>query len=268
MKAVILARGRGSRMSRPADDAALNERQAKAADAGHKVMMPFRAPFLDYVLSGLADAGIPDICIVVAPDDRAVRAHYVMHTPSRVHLTFALQEAPRGTADAVLAARSFTAGSSFLVLNGDNLYPESVYRALATVDGLALAAFRASALVRDSNIPAHRIRSFALLEVSSDGYLVDIVEKPSPEAMAALGNDPLVSMNCWRFDSTIFRACESVPPSSRGELELPEAVKLAIHHHGARFRAIAMETGAVIDLSERSDVAEVDRRLATIEPRP
>src|SRR5262245_44476465 len=116
MKAVILARGRGSRMRRAADAAHLNERQAQAADAGHKAMMPFRAPFLDYVLSGLADAGITDICIVVAPDDTAIRTHYVMHTPSRVHVTFAVQEQARGTADAVLSAQSFTGASPFLVL--------------------------------------------------------------------------------------------------------------------------------------------------------
>ena len=268
MKTVVLARGRGSRMQREATGAALNARQAQAADVGHKAMMPFRAPFLDYVLSGLADAGITDIAIVVAPDDRAIRAHYVMHTPSRVHLTFAVQEAPRGTADAVLAARVFCEGDPFLVLNADNLYPTSVYRDLVALDGPGLPAFRASALVRDSNIPRDRIRSFALLDVSDDGDLEDIVEKPGPAEMAARGDDPLVSMNCWRFDPGIFAACAAVTPSARGELELPEAVRLAIRQNGARFRVVGVSTGAVIDLSERGDVAEVERRLAGLEPRP
>ena len=183
-------------------------------------------------------------------------------------LTVAAQEAPRGTADAVLSAQTFCGRDPFLVLNADNLYPAVLFRLLRDVDGMALPVFRASALVRDSNIPPERIRSFGLLEVSAGNELVDIVEKPAPDVLAAFGPDPFVSMNCWRFDSRIFAACAGVRPSSRGELELPEAVRFAIRQHGVRFTAIPIDTGAVIDLSERGDVAEVERRLEPFEPRP
>jgi glucose-1-phosphate thymidylyltransferase len=191
-----------------------------------------------------------------------------MHTPSRVHLTFAVQEAARGTADAVLSAQAFCGRDPFLVLNADNLYPAILFRLLTEVEGMALPVFRASALVRDSNIPPERIKSFGLLDVSARNELVDIVEKPAPDVLAAFGPDPFVSMNCWRFDSRIFDACAEVPPSARGELELPEAVRHAIKQHGVRFTAIPIDNGAVIDLSERGDVAEVERRLVAIEPRP
>ena len=57
-KAVILARGLGTRMRKCDAAAQLDARQSAAADAGMKGMIPIRRPFLDYILSALADAGL------------------------------------------------------------------------------------------------------------------------------------------------------------------------------------------------------------------
>ena len=61
-KAVILARGLGSRMRSSDGGDSLEAAQSKMADAGMKGMIPIGRPFLDYVMSALADAGITDIC--------------------------------------------------------------------------------------------------------------------------------------------------------------------------------------------------------------
>ena len=71
--AVILARGLGTRMRREDAAAALGEDQAKVADTGVKAMIPIGRPFLDYVLSGLADAGLSEVCLVIGPEHGAVR---------------------------------------------------------------------------------------------------------------------------------------------------------------------------------------------------
>jgi len=55
-KAVILARGLGTRMRKADSAARLDPTQAAAADTGIKAMIPVGRPFLDYVLSALADA--------------------------------------------------------------------------------------------------------------------------------------------------------------------------------------------------------------------
>jgi glucose-1-phosphate thymidylyltransferase len=73
-------------------------------------------------------------------------------------------------------------------------------------------------------------------------------------------------MNCWRFDAGIFRFCREIPRSARNEFELPEAVGLAVRH-GLRFKTVAAR-GPVLDLSRRSDTAEVERRLSGVVPRP
>ena len=279
MKALVLARGKGTRMQRADQAATVGAAQSRVADSGLKAMIPFRRPFLDYILSSLADAGCLDICLVIGPEHDAVREYYERTSPpERVRVAFAIQQQARGTADAVLAAESFAQEAPFLVLNADNYYPVDVLRALVALDGPGLPAFRRSTLIEQSNIDAERIRSFALLTVDETGTLVDILEKPDPATFARyFGDDAIdgrheirdvrVSMNCWRFGPSIFTACRSIELSPRGELELPNAVRYAVRVMGDRFRAIPVDAG-VLDLSSREDIAEVERRLSAFEPRP
>ena len=259
-------------MQRADQAAATDPAQAKVADTGLKAMIPFRRPFLDYILSALADAGCLDICLVIGPEHDVVRDYYERdHPPERTHIRFAIQAEARGTADAVLAAEAFAGDAPFLVLNADNYYPADVLRALVSLDGPGLPAFRRSTLIAQGNIDAERVRSYALLTIGADGMLQDIVEKPDAEAFARFvelrGDQARVSMNCWRFGPSIFDACRGIEPSPRGELELPNAVRYSVRVLGERFRALPVDAG-VLDLSRREDIAEVERRLAGIDARP
>ena len=265
-KAVVLARGLGTRMRRPDEAVSLDPAQDAAASSGVKAMISFGRPFLDYVLSALADAGLKEACLVIGPEHGAVREHYANAPPRRLRVSFAIQEEPRGTADAVLAAEEFAAGEDFLVINSDNYYPVPALAALAGLSEPGLVLFERDALIAASNISAGRIASFAVCVVGADGYLEAILEKPDEEALAALGPDPPVSMNCWRFSSAIFDACRRVPLSRRGELELPMAVREAIAA-GMRFKVVRSREG-VLDLSSRADVAAVAERLRGITADP
>lgn len=260
-KAVILARGHGSRMRRAAGDARLSNEQQRAADAGLKGMIPIDRPFLDYVLSALADAGITDACLVIGPEHQAVREYYASLELTRLRVTFAVQAEARGTADAVAAARTFAGGDSFLVLNADNYYPVDACRQLAAVGGSGLVGFDAAALVRESNIPVERVRAFALVQVDDAGRLTGIVEKPDEDTYTRLAPTSLVSMNLWSFTPVIFEACARVTPSPRGELELQDAVRLAITALGETFRVVPF-AGGVLDLSHRTDIPAVAAALA------
>ena len=150
-------------------------------------------------------------------------------------------------------------GEPFLMVNGDNYYPHRALRDLARHRGTALAGFDRAALVADSNIPAERIAAFALVR-ACDGLLAEIVEKPSPEAVRAAGPHALVSMNAFGFTSEIFAACRRITPSPRGELEIVDAVR------ALRCPVpVLPATGAVLDLSRREDIAEVEARLTGTE---
>ena len=262
-KAVVLARGLGTRMREKDDSIALAPDQRAAADAGAKAMINVGRPFLDYVLSGLADAGFTDVCLVVAPGESVMRDHYRRDVvPTRLRVKFAVQISALGTADAVLAAEEFTRGEPFVVLNADNYYPSDILGRLRAADGPAGVAFSRAGLLRTGDLPADRIASYAFLDVDESGVLRRIVEKPEPSEAAKFTDAP-VSMNCWRFDSSIFRACRDVQPSARGELELPHAVQYAIDILGTRFEMLAADA-PVLDLSRRGDVAKVAARLQQV----
>jgi len=269
MKALLLARGLGRRMQAAANTVLTAAQQAAAA-SGAKGMMPIGArhrPFLDHVLSALADAGCRDVCLVVAPEHDAIREYFSgPGRPARVRLSYAVQADANGTARAVLAGKAFAGDDPFLVLNADNLYPVEVLRSLVALDGPGLPAFESAALVRESGFPAERVAGFALLDVDDANRLVGIIEKPSAAQLADAGPNALVSMNVWRFDHRIFHACATVPVSARGEYELPEAAGAAVAD-GMVLRVIRAG-GAVLDLSRQEDIPLVAARLAGLEPQP
>ena len=263
-KAVILAGGLGTRMRKTDLESDLSHDQAEVADSGVKGLIPVGRPFLDYVLTALADAGYRRVCLVIGPDHDALRTYYgEALVCRRLEIELAVQQRPLGTADAVVAAEAFAAYDPFLVINSDNYYPPEALRALREHDECGLVAFERDALLSGSNIPPERIERFAIVQ-TENGYLTRIVEKPSPEFIEAQPKPIYVSMNCWRFNAGIFPACRAISPSPRGELEIPDAAQYAIDRRGERFRALPFSV-PVLDLTSRTDVPQVAGMLADLE---
>jgi UDP-N-acetylglucosamine diphosphorylase / glucose-1-phosphate thymidylyltransferase / UDP-N-acetylgalactosamine diphosphorylase / glucosamine-1-phosphate N-acetyltransferase / galactosamine-1-phosphate N-acetyltransferase len=265
--AVIMAGGLGTRMRRSDDSATLEASQVAAAESGVKGMIPIKRPFLEYVLSALADADITDVVLVIGPDHDAIRQYFTRDAPpTRVHVRFVVQPAPIGTANAVTVAADAIGDAPFLVLNADNYYPVTAFTALAATDSAGVVAFDRDTLVRDGNIDAERVRAFAVLDVDRDDMLRSIIEKPGDALDLASASAKWVGMNLWAVTPAIVDACRRVPVSSRGEVELPEAVGLALRE-GVPVRAVRL-SAPVLDLSRRSDIASVVDRLSSVDPRP
>jgi glucose-1-phosphate thymidylyltransferase len=269
-KALILARGLGTRMRRADPGARIDEAQQRVAESGVKGLLPMGStsgrPFFDYIISALADAGITDVCLVVGPEHLHIREYAGRLEPVRVNIHFAIQEKPLGTADAVLAGETFAARENVLVVNSDNYYPVHTLRALRQLDGAGVAAFEREALVRLGNIDAGRVAKYAVIDADERGFLQRIIEKPDAGMLATLGPEVLVGMNSWSLPPEIYDACRRIEPSARGELELPAAVQYARDRLGVAFRVLVFHDG-VLDLSSRADIDTVARRLRAVEPR-
>jgi glucose-1-phosphate thymidylyltransferase len=265
-KIVVLARGLGSRMRRSETAAGINGRQAAMADAGIKAMIPIGRPFLDYVLSAAADAGFRHVCLVIGPEHSAIREYYGGQTAQRLDFAFACQTEPKGTADAVAAAREFADREPFAVINSDNFYPVEALRGLREQSGCAAALFERDAMLAGGNVPAERIKRFAVAKIDPLGRLERILEKPDEAALAALPKPLWVSMNCWRFGPSIFEACGAIRPSPRGEYEITDAVQHAISKLGETFAAVKIRA-PVLDLTSRDDIASVAALLTPSEVR-
>ncbi|MEO8499531.1 MAG: nucleotidyltransferase family protein [Vicinamibacteria bacterium] len=268
MKAVVLARGLGTRMKAGDERAVLSAEQASVADSGVKALVPVAAdrPFLDYVLSALADAGCDEIALVIGPEHDGIRDRYTkVLVPQRFRIAFAIQEKPRGTGDALLAAEGFVSGEEFLVVNSDNYYPVEVLKTLVNMGRPGTVFFTPHGLAEHSNIEPSRVLAFALGKVGGDGALDALVEKPDRAALTSLREDGQVSMNCWRFPPSIFDACRRLTPSVRGELELTDAITMTIAG-GVRFEVRTSPFG-VLDLSRRGDIPAVRERLRGVAVR-
>ncbi len=262
---IILAAGLGSRL-RASDPTELTPDQSVAASSGEKAAMPLHGrPFLDYVLSALADAGFSDVCLVVRPDDTVLRARYSSVALTRLSVRFVVQHEPRGTADALLAAEPVVGDAQFVVMNADNYYPVSGLARLNRAGEPSTLAFSRQGLLHDGQIPPDRLARYAVLETSPDGYLTDVIEKPDDPRLVERP-DVAISMNVWRFDARFFDACRGLAPSPRGELELPNAVRRGIREMGMKIRALPIDA-PVLDLSHRADVPSVSARLARVPVR-
>ena len=265
-KAVIMARGLGTRMRKADEAAVLDNRQSEAAGLGVKAMIPIKRPFLDYVLSELANAGYSDVCLVIGPEHSLIRDYYILESPpKRIRIHFAVQEKPLGTADAVLSAKEFTGEDHFLVINSDNYYPVNALKRLRQLTCPGVALFDRDVLVATSNIPEERIFKFAVTEIDCNGFLKRIYEKPSEETVRKLGNPLYVSMNSWVFSPRIFQACDSVLPSKRGELELSDAIQFAIDSLKEKFKVLTFKA-PVLDMSNRADIIAVSEKLKNTQP--
>src|SRR5690349_11222346 len=146
-RAIVLARGLGSRMRQHDAGAVLTPEQQGAADAGLKALMPINGhPFLAYVLDAVASAGVREVALVVAPDHAVVRGYFDKFPPQRVALSYVVQKEARGTADAVLAAAPWANDDPFLIMNADNLYPLPALRDLLALHEPGFPAFDAADL--------------------------------------------------------------------------------------------------------------------------
>lgn len=244
-------------MRRQDKTVALDNQQSQIADAGIKAMIRIERPFLDYVLSELADAGFTEICLVIGDEQKLMRDYYESLPISRVRIGFAFQEKPLGTADAVAAAESFAGDDRFLVINSDNYYPLRAFQLLHDLNEAGTIGFERESLVRESNFTKERVEKFAVMKLDEAGYLKRIIEKPD-EIIS--GDDVFVSMNCWLFNPKIFEACRNIKPSKRNELELADAIQYAIDVLGERLKVLPIH-GGVLDLSSRADIESVTKKL-------
>jgi glucose-1-phosphate thymidylyltransferase len=251
-KAVILARGLGTRMRAVDENSKLDSEQANIAELGVKALIPIaeNKTFLDFVLENLRSAGFTEICLVIGNE------HEILKDFCRKNgLQFAIQEKPLGTANAVLSAETFVNGDYFLMVNSDNLYPSNDLRKLQKLNSPGLIAFDKQSLIAKSNIDEEKINKFAVLSFDDNDVLTRIIEKPETTEKNAF-----ISMNAWVFSPKIFEACRNVKLSKRGEYELSDAINFAIEKSGEKFSAIYSDEG-VLDLSSRADIEKVIEKL-------
>jgi glucose-1-phosphate thymidylyltransferase len=206
MKGLILSGGRGTRL-RP------------ITHTSAKQLVPVaNKPVLFYGIEAMAEAGIEEVGIVIAPETGPEIEHAV-GDGSRfgVRISYILQEEPLGLAHAVLAAERFLGDSPFVMYLGDNLLQGGI-------SDLA-AAFREhgpDALILLTPVPDpenYGVAELASAAPGEAGQVVRLTEKPAEPAT------DLALVGVYMFTSQIHDAARTLAPSPRGELEITEAIQ-------------------------------------------
>jgi len=276
---VILAGGISSRMKKPAgENVSIDERLLNQADHKSKSMIGVgkgRRPFLDYLLYNSKKCGYKDIVIVIGENDKSIREHYGLKDSGNnfigLNISYTIQkipadrEKPLGTADALyqaLLTREDWKGKQFTVCNSDNLYSEQALKTmLDTKHKNAMIDYDGNSL----EFELVRMEKFAVTKKNKNGFLIDIIEKPSKEFIESIQKEYGyigVSMNIFRLSyDMIFPFLETIPLNPhRKEKELPNAIKLMINEYPESLYTYYLSEH-VPDLTSKEDILKVKKYL-------
>jgi len=234
MKAIILAAGRGTRLS------PLSETRPKS-------MIPVGGkPLLEHLLLSLKENGIRDVLVVIGYLGDIIRRDLGDGSHLGVHIQYVNQEKPLGTADALAASSASIGEADFLVIYGDLFVsPDAVGRLLEHkyVHETAMAI-----------VEVDDVENYGVVHLSQD-RVDGIVEKPSD----ARRDSSWVNAGIYRMNKSVFSSLKQVSYSARGDLELTDAVRMMIGS-GKEILAVRIDSKDWMDVGRPWDLLQANER--------
>lgn len=227
MKGIILAGGTGTRLL------------PLTAIASKQLLPVYDRPMIFYPLNTLISAGIRDILIIVAPGHSGSYLNLLgsMLRKHGINISFVVQQAPRGLADAFILGEDFIDNGPSTLILGDNIFEDDFTEAIQSfTSGGRIFAKQVSDPER-----------FGIVEFDTENQVVSIEEKPkAPKSNFAIPG-------IYVFDHEAAVAAKSLTPSARGELEIVDMHKYYLAKGALDVRVM---TGAWFDTGTHDSLLE------------